>query len=93
MLAGAGMDEVLERGPASAERLAGLLAERGLTVAPRGRSTLVSWEAADTEAESRRLLEEGLLVRHLPGTPYVRASVGAWTSDEELERLVAAAAP
>jgi L-cysteine/cystine lyase len=93
VLAGAGMDHVLERGPASAERLAGLLAERGITVAPRGRSTLVSWEADDPEAHSRRLLEDGLLVRHLPGTPYVRASVGAWNSDEELERLVAAAAP
>lgn len=93
VLAGAGMDDVLERGPASAGRLAGMLADRGLTVAPRGPSTLVSWEAADNEAESRRLLEEGLLVRHLPGTPYVRASVGAWNSDEELERLAAAAAP
>jgi hypothetical protein len=28
-------------------------------------------------------------VRHLPGRPYVRASVGAWSSDEELDRLVA----
>lgn len=92
VLAGAGMEDVLERGPASAARLAGLLAERGLTVAPRGRSTLVSWEAADNEAESGRLLEEGLLVRHLPGTSFVRASVGAWNSDEELERLAEVAA-
>jgi len=93
VLEGAGMDHVLERGPASAERLAGLLADRGLMLAPRGASTLVSWEAADSEAESRRLLGEGFLVRNLPGTPYVRASVGAWTSDEELERLAEAAAP
>jgi L-cysteine/cystine lyase len=93
VLAAADMDVVLERGPASAERLAGLLTERGLAVAPRGQSTLVSWEAADNEAESRRLLEEaGLLLRHLPGTSYVRASVGAWNSDEELERLADAAA-
>ena len=85
------MDRVLEDGPAAAERLAGLLAERGLTVAPRRRSTLVSWEADDNQAESKRLLAEGLVVRHLPGTPYVRASVGAWTSQEELERLAEAA--
>ncbi len=91
VLAGVGMDRVLERGPASAERLAGMLAERGLTVAPRGRSTLVSWEAADNEAESKRLLEHGMLVRHLPGTPYVRASVGAWNSGADLERLAEAA--
>ena len=31
---------------------------------------------------------EGIVIRGLPGTPYVRASVGAWNSDEELERLV-----
>lgn len=71
----------------SARRLAALLGERGHTVAPRGHSTLVSWEAADPEAESARLLAAGYVVRNLPGTPYVRASVGAWTSDEELEGL------
>ena len=86
-----GIDALLERGPMLAARLADVLAARGLTVAPRGRSTLVSWEAADPEAESARLLAAGFLVRHLPGTPYVRASVGAWTSEEELERLVAEA--
>ena len=32
-----------------------------------------------------------MLVRHLPGTPYVRASVGAWNSGAELERLAEAA--
>ena len=41
----AGFDAVLRRGPELAARLADLLAERGLTVAPRGQSTLVSWEA------------------------------------------------
>jgi L-cysteine/cystine lyase len=66
-----------------AERLAG----RGVEVAPRGRSTLVSWRAPDPEAEAKRLRGEGIVVRFLPGTPYVRASVGAWSSEEELERL------
>jgi L-cysteine/cystine lyase len=61
-----------------------------LTVAPRGASTLVSWEVPDPEAESLRLLEQGFVVRNLPGTPYVRASVGGWTSDGELAALVAA---
>lgn len=86
-----GMDALLERGPTSAAQLADLLTGRGLTVAPRGASTLVSWEAADPAAESARLLEAGFLVRHLPGTPYVRASVGAWTSEDEIDRLVAEA--
>lgn len=90
-LDGPGFDEVLTRGPALAGRLSEMLAENGLTVAPRGNCTLVSWEADDPEAESLRLLDAGYLVRNLPGTPYVRASVGAWSSEEELEGLAAAA--
>jgi hypothetical protein len=31
-----------------------------------------------------------VLVRNLPGTPLVRASVGAWSSEDDLERLLAA---
>ncbi len=80
-------DVVLERGPALAGRLAELLAARGLTVAPRGTSTLVSWETADPAGEALRLLDAGYLVRNLPGTPYVRASVGAWTTEDELKGL------
>jgi L-cysteine/cystine lyase len=90
-LESAGIDTVLTRGPALAARLAEMLTSGGLSVAPRCRSTLVSWEAPDPEAESMRLLERGFVLRHLPGTPYVRASVGAWSEEEELERLVAAA--
>jgi hypothetical protein len=40
-----------------------------------------------------RLAAEGVMVRFLPGLNLVRASVGAWTSDEDLERLVRVAAP
>ena len=70
-----------------AGRLAALLADRDLEVAPRGNSTLVSWAAADPEAEAARLLGAGYVVRNLPGTRYVRASVGAWTSEEEIAAL------
>ncbi len=31
-----------------------------------------------------------MIVRHLPTLPWVRASIGFWTSDDELERLAAA---
>jgi selenocysteine lyase/cysteine desulfurase len=86
-----GMPPVQERAVALAVALADELAASGLTVARRHRSTLVSWEVADPQLEVARLLEAGLLLRHLPGTPYVRASVGGWTSDAEIERLVAAA--
>ena len=30
------------------------------------------------------------MIRDLPGTGWLRASVGWWTSDEDIERLVAA---
>ena len=92
VLAKTGMEQVLARGPELAARLAGALEEHDLIVAPRGHSTLVSWEVADPEAESKRLAAESFVVRHLPGTPYVRASVGAWATEEELDRLAATSA-
>ena len=92
LLQEAGLDWVHTRAADGAERLAGMLAERGLEVVPRGRTTLVSWRSPDAEEDVARLASEGVLVRFLPGLGLVRASVGAWTSDEDLERLVAAAA-
>jgi L-cysteine/cystine lyase len=84
----AGWDWVHSRAAALAAWLAERLAERGLEVRPRGRSTLVSWKADDAEAEVARLAGEGVVVRSIPAFGLVRASVGAWTSEEELERLV-----
>jgi selenocysteine lyase/cysteine desulfurase len=68
-----------------------MLAERGVELAPRGRSTLVSWRSADAEVDVRRLADQGIVVRFLPGLGLVRASVGAWTSEEDLERLASSA--
>jgi L-cysteine/cystine lyase len=34
-----------------------------------------------------RVLAAGFVLRNLPGTPYLRASVGAWATEEELDRL------
>ena len=85
----AGWPDVHERAASLAAALADRLTERGRTVAPRGRSTLVSWEDPDPEAARDRLAEHGILVRNLPGTPYVRASVGAWNDEGDVERLLA----
>jgi L-cysteine/cystine lyase len=85
----AGLDWVHERGVLLADRLAGALAERGLEVAPRGPTTLVSWSSADPEGDVRRMWDAGVVVRFLPGRGLVRASVGAWSSDDDLERLLA----
>lgn len=87
VLAEAGFDWVTARGPRLAAELADRLAGRGLRVARRGRSTLVSWAAEDPEAVVARLAEHSVVVRSIVGRGLVRASVGAWNSDEDVERL------
>jgi selenocysteine lyase/cysteine desulfurase len=86
-----GVDDLQARAREGAAGLAGRLEELGLELAPRGESTLVSWAAEDAEAEAKRLRQEGFVVRFLPGGRWVRASVGAWNSEEELEGLASAA--
>jgi L-cysteine/cystine lyase len=90
LLQEAGLGWVCSRAADGADRLAEMLAERGLDVVPRGRTTLVSWRSATAEDDVARLASEGVMVRFLPGLDLVRASVGAWTSEEDLERLVSA---
>ncbi|HUE25155.1 MAG TPA: aminotransferase class V-fold PLP-dependent enzyme [Solirubrobacteraceae bacterium] len=92
VLAEAGWEWVHERAAALAAWLAERLAELGLRVGPRGRSTLVSWKAEDPAAEVERLAAEGFVVRSIPAFGLVRASVGAWSSEAELEGLASLAA-
>ncbi|HJV29731.1 MAG TPA: hypothetical protein VJ645_04370 [Gaiellaceae bacterium] len=54
-----------------------------------GHANLVSFRAEDPEATVARLAENGVIVRDFPGTDLVRVSCGWWTSDEDLDRLVA----
>jgi selenocysteine lyase/cysteine desulfurase len=88
----AGWDWIHERAAELAERLAGRLSELGLAVRDRGRSTLVSWTVEDPQAEVDRLAGQEFVVRSIPGWGLIRASVGAWSSEEEVDRLAAAAA-
>jgi L-cysteine/cystine lyase len=88
----AGWAWIHERAASLAGSLANRLAELGLEVAPRGPSTLVSWRAEDPQAEVDRLAERGFVVRSIPGAGLVRASVGAWSSEQELEALATIAA-
>jgi len=76
-----------------AERLRDRLRETGRdVVVPPERATLVAWRAPVDESAGivARLADAGVIVRDLPGRGLVRASVGWWTSDGDLERLVAA---
>ncbi len=69
-----------------------LLLERGCEVvtAP-GQATLVSWRHhGDTAAAAAALYERGVVIRELPGTGLLRASVGWWNDETDLERLVEA---
>jgi selenocysteine lyase/cysteine desulfurase len=83
-----GFASVHARARALAARLAAALTERGRVVAPRGDTTLVAWEDADPQATAERLAEAGVIVRYLPGRPLVRASVGAWNDERDLDRLL-----
>jgi len=90
VLADAGWSAVHERARTLAARLAELLAERGRPVAPRGPSTLVSFHSDDPEGERAQLAEAGVILRNIPDRPWMRASVGAWNDEGDLERLLGA---
>jgi L-cysteine/cystine lyase len=57
-------------------------------VAPRHRTTLVSWQDPDPPATRDRLAAADVVIRDLPGTGLLRASVGAWNDESDLERLL-----
>ena len=71
-----------------AGRLVELLGELGAAAAPRGSTTLVSFPSDDPPAERQLLADAGVVVRNIPGRPWLRASVGAWNDEGDLERLV-----
>ncbi len=82
-------DHILSRGHTLAQVLADRLRDRGLDVAPRGASTLVSFAVDDPEDFVARAADAGVVIRYLPGRGLVRASVGAWSDESDLERLLA----
>jgi L-cysteine/cystine lyase len=90
LLEAEGFETIFERAADLAERFVAALEERGRTVAARDRSTLIAFEDPDPETTRQALLEKGIAVRNLPGHPYLRASVGAWNDESDLERLLAA---
>ena len=78
-----------ERARELTERCRKLLLEHGHDVVTEpGQATLVSWRHdGDTEAAARQLYERGVIIRELPGTGLLRASVGWWNDGSDLERL------
>jgi selenocysteine lyase/cysteine desulfurase len=89
VLSDAGWDAVFTRAQTLSGQLVAALTAAGREVAPRGPSTLVSWTDPDPAGVVARASAAGVTIRPLPGTPYVRASVGAWNDNGDLERLLA----
>jgi L-cysteine/cystine lyase len=89
----AGFDRAAELAGRARELLAGL--PRVEVDTPPGQlATLVTFTVAGVEPEAVNLALEpkGVLVRWLPKPSRVRASVGFWTSEQDLERLADAVA-
>ncbi|MDX6492240.1 MAG: L-cysteine/cystine lyase [Gaiellaceae bacterium] len=84
-----------ERGREIAERCRERLVEAGFAVRTEpGQAGLVTFEPreGDPEAAAAKALDAGVVIRALPNTPWIRASSGYWTSDEDVDRLLAALA-
>jgi selenocysteine lyase/cysteine desulfurase len=92
VLEAAGWAAVHERAAGLAAELAERLEDAGRRVVPRAATTLVSFEDPDPPETRLRLAEADVAIRDLPGTPLLRASVGAWNDESDLERLLAALA-
>lgn len=80
-----------ERAAEAASRCRALLEPRVEVVTPAVASTLVAFRPEEDPPDVvARLLAAGVHVRELPGRGLVRVSCGWWTSDDDLDRLVAA---
>ena len=80
-----------DRAALAAARCRALLASRAEVVDPGPCSTLVAFRPSGEPAELvEALFDLGVHVREIPRTGLLRASCGWWTSDDDLDRLVAA---
>ena len=71
------------------ERCRRALADRFEVMGEPEQGTLVSFAAPGDPAEDAlRLYDAGVIVRDLPGTGWLRASCGWWTSDDDIDRLI-----
>ncbi|CAN5365707.1 aminotransferase class V-fold PLP-dependent enzyme [soil metagenome] len=79
-----------ERAAEMAARCREALAQQFEVVTEPGQATLVSFvPPGEPTDDAIRLYDQGVVVRDLPGTGWLRASCGWWTNDEDVERLVA----
>jgi L-cysteine/cystine lyase len=92
LLEEAGWAWLHENARRKAQELRDLLGDR-VELVPGGPTTLVTWRPTGVTDDQgafelvQRLEAEDVIVRAFPGKPWLRASVGAWNSDTDLERL------
>ncbi|MDX6511240.1 MAG: L-cysteine/cystine lyase [Gaiellaceae bacterium] len=80
-----------ERIQDAAQRCREALAESFELVTDPGQAGLVTFVPhGEAPAEAARAYEAGVVIRDLPNTPWLRASCGWWTSDDDIARLVVA---
>jgi selenocysteine lyase/cysteine desulfurase len=80
-----------ERGAETAALCRERLAERFDLITAPGQGTLVSFRVeGDTAELVKSLYEQDVVVRDVPGQAWIRVSCGWWTSEEDVERLLAA---
>ena len=84
----AGLEQLQQHAMRGAATLAAALREAGMRVAERDDSTLVAWSEEDPELSFRRLEARRIIVRPVKDRSLVRASVGGWTSSEDLDRFL-----
>ena len=87
-----GLERVHEHACAQAEALAEKLIESGRAVAPRGHSTLVSWEAEDPEALVAALGERGFVLRTSPERHTCAHRSAPGTTEGDIDGLLSALA-
>jgi len=82
--------ERFERARDLTERFRTALLEAGQDVVTEpGQGTLVTWRCpGDTAEAAGALYDRGVVLRDLPGTGLLRASVGWWNDENDLERLL-----
>jgi L-cysteine/cystine lyase len=65
------------------------LSERFEVVTAPGQANLVSFVAQGDAAEiAERVFEQGVVIREMPGTGWLRVSCGWWTSDGDIDRCL-----
>jgi len=84
-------DWAFERAAETTARCRELLAERAEVVTAGESATLVTFRVEEDSAELvNRLYTQGVVVRDIPGQGLIRVSCGWWTSEDDLQRLLAA---